>query len=161
MLKDFRRFLIIICCITLFPWFVNIISLKYEYAWNFEFPKLKKDSDIKILRPNKLGKIDDDVFILRKITTTDEASYLGYTVKRNEVGWSFPVGAIKIFDDKNREYESHSSGSSIRAWGQKGTIEIDRIKDDAKILTIKLEIYDRKMTMSIPIDEVGAENEKK
>lgn len=104
-------------------------------------------------------KIDNDKIFINRIINTEDETYIRYRVIKFEQGWSFPESAIKVFDDKGQEYIYHGAGSSGKAWGEEGIFRVDRIPDDVKEITLKLDRYDRKSEVKIHLAEDGEKNE--
>lgn len=105
-------------------------------------------------------KIDNDNLIIKRIINTEDKSYIRYRQISTVIGWSFSENALKIFDDKGQEYQHIAGSYSTRLWGQEGLMLLDKkISEDVNYLTIKIDWYDRKTEMKIPLSEEGETNE--
>ncbi|WP_202750595.1 hypothetical protein [Clostridium rhizosphaerae] len=106
-------------------------------------------------------KIDRDNIYIRRIINTKDKTYIRYAFIRFEQGWSFSEGALKVFDDKGKEYHVMGGGWSGKLWGQDGLLELDRINKDSRYITLKLDWYDRKNEITISLGKEGEINENK
>lgn len=106
-------------------------------------------------------KVDNDTVLIKRIINTQDKTYIRYALIRLEQGWSFSEEAIKITDDKGKQYNGRGGGWSGKMWGQDGLIELDRISEDAKYLTFNLEWFDRKDELRISLEKEGEVNENK
>lgn len=114
-----------------------------------------------VIEVGKGMKIDKDTIYIKRIINSKDKSYIRYAVIMNEQGWSFSEEAMKIFDDKGKEYHSMSGGWLGKLWGQDGILEIDRINKDSKYITLKLDWYDRKNELTISLGKESEINENK
>lgn len=105
-------------------------------------------------------KIDNDDLIIKRIINTEDKSYVRYRQIRTTQGWSFSKSIFRIFDDKGEEYIKVAEGASTNFWGEEGLMQLDKkIGEDVKYLTIKIDWYDRKSEMKIPLSKEGEANE--
>lgn len=105
-------------------------------------------------------KIDNDDLIIKRIINTEDKSYVRYRQIRTTQGWSFSKSIFRIFDDKGEEYIKVAGGASTNFWGEEGLMQLDKkIGEDVKYLTIKIDWYDRKSEMKIPLSKEGEANE--
>lgn len=133
-----------------------------ESKYYYKSLKVLVDTEqAQVIEVRKGMKIDKDTIYIKRIINSKDKSYIRYAVIMNEQGWSFSEGAMKIFDDKGKEYHSMSGGWSGKLWGQDGILEIDRINKDSKYITLKLDWYDRKNELTISLGKEGEINENK
>lgn len=158
-IKLLRRGIIAVCILILMTNLIyDIPEGKY---YEDELKELVKDGKAQVIEINKKAKLGGDTFIAKRLITTHDETYLRYSVVRWEMGWSFPAGAIEIIDDKDRHYDGLGGGSSGKTWGQEGLIRYDKLEDDIKEVTLKLNWYDRNMEIKVPLQKDGAINEDK
>ena len=137
------------------------MSLPESKYYNKDIKALVKAKKAQVFEVGKVMKIDKDTILIKRIINTQDKTYIRYAFIRFEQGWSFSEQAIKIFDDKGKQYQGKAGGWSGKMWGQDGLIEIDRINEDAKYITLKLEWYDRKNELRISLGKEGEINENK
>ncbi|GFZ30285.1 hypothetical protein CSC2_08110 [Clostridium zeae] len=114
-----------------------------------------------VIEVNKDMKIDKDTISIKRIINTDDKTYIRFTYKILEQGWSFPTSAINLYDDKGRQYKYKGGEAIGKIWGQDVLIEVEKIDEDAKSITLKLNWYDRKAEMTISLDKEKNVNENK
>jgi len=152
-IKGLRKVIITICLIILVvSGFSNLPESKY---YNKDIKGLVNEKKAQVIEVGKGFKIDKDTIRIKRIINTQDKTYIRYAVIINEPGWSFSAGAIKVFDDKGRQYENHGGGFSGKIWGQDGIIEYERLGEDVKYITLKLEWYDRKNQLKISLGKEG------
>jgi len=106
---------------------------------------------------NQKGIIDDRTVVIKKlILDNGNNAYIlfeDYT-KPFSNGWS--MLSFSIFDDKGNEYwgRSYSSGN---LFGTRHVIEAKDISEDAKVIMLNYDHYNRKMRFEIPL--IGSEND--
>lgn len=158
-IKALRRTVIAICLLILIAsGFMSLPESKYYYK---DLKTLVNAKKAQVIEVEKGMKIDKDTILIKRIINTQDKTYIRYAFIRFEQGWSFPEEAIKIFDDKGKQYQSKGGGWTGKLWGQDGVIELDRISEDVKYITLKLEWYDRKNEMVISLEKEGKGNENK
>jgi hypothetical protein len=146
-----------ICLLLLaFSGFLSFPESKY---YSEELKVLVKSKEAQVIEVGKSMKIDNDTLYIKRIVNTQEQTFIRYGLLRSEQGWSFSEGALKIFDDCGREYQSIGGGSSGKSWGQEGLIKLDRINKDSKQITLKLDWYDRKGELTISLKKDGEIND--
>lgn len=136
----------------------NLPESKY-YGKNLK--ALVKENKAQVIEVDKSFKIDKDTLLIKRIINTEDKTYLRYAFIRKEQGWSFPAGAIKLFDDKECEYWNGGGGWSGKIWGQDGIIEYERLRDDVEYITLKYDLYDRSNELKISLKKEGEINENK
>lgn len=159
-IKFLRRSIIIICAILLIISNINIFpESKYYYDEIKNQVSAKKAEDIEI---NKSMTIDKDKIIIERIIIAKDAVYLRYSTRMNGLGWSFCDGnAIKMYDDKQHLYICTGGGTSGKIWGQDGVIEFEKLDKDARYIVLKLDWYDRKDEIKVPLNMEGEASENK
>lgn len=152
-IKGLRRAIIITCLLLLaVKVFQNLPESKYYHD---DLKALVDAKKAQVIEVGKGVKIDKDTVYIKRIINTEDRTYIRYAFIRLEQGWSFPENAIKIFDDKGRDFKNYRSGYSGKMWGQDGMIEIDKINDDAKYIILKIDWYDRKNELKISLGKEG------
>jgi hypothetical protein len=158
-IKELRRTIIGLCLLILtLSGFRSLPESKY-YDKNLK--TLVKANEAQVIEVGKGMKIDRDTIYIKRIINTQDKTYVRCAFIRFEQGWSFPDGALKIFDDKGKEYLNRSGGWSGKLWGQDGLFEIERINKDSKYIAFKLDWYDRKNELTISLGKEGEINENK
>lgn len=146
-LKIFRRAIIVICSILLIPLLIS--SIPEGKYFNKDLQDKVKSSDAKVIEVNKEWKIDNDTIIIQRIITTDKNTYIRIRYVQSQIGWSFPFSAIELYDDKGKKNISGGEAKG-KLWGEDGINVYDRLNDNCKEITLKLQWYDRKMELKIP-----------
>lgn len=158
-IKRLRRAIIAICLVILtISGFESLPESKYG---DKSLKTLVNTKKAQVIEVGEEMKIDKDTILIKRIINTEDKTYIRYALVRFEQGWSFSGGAINIFDDKGNQYRYNGGQSSGKLWGQDGLISFDRINEDAKYITLKLEWYDRKNEMKILLEKEGENNESK
>lgn len=115
-IKGLRRTIIVICLLILIlSGFTSLPESKY---YNKNLKVLVNAKEAQVIEAGKGMKIDEDTIFIKRIINTQDNTYIRYAFIRFEQGWSFSEGALKIFDDKGKEYHSMSGSSSGKLWGQ-------------------------------------------
>jgi len=156
-LKIIRRGIIVICLIYLIGYGKECIPESKCYYENLE--TLVKKGEAQVIEVDKSLNIDNAKIHINRLISTDEDSYIRYSYKRKEEGWSFGGGGFKLIDDKGKEYSGYGAASHGKPWGQDGITKIDRLDDDIKYLIIQIELYDRKDEIKISLEKEGENNE--
>lgn len=158
-IKWIRRTLIIISLlILLFSGFISLPEDKYA-SKNLE--ALVKAQKAQVIEVGKTMKVDNDSIYIKRIINTEDKTYIRYAYIMHEQGWSFSDSELKIFDDKGKEYHITGGSGSGKLWSQDMLIDLDKIDKDSKYITIKLDWYDRKNELTIPLEKAGAIIENK
>lgn len=123
--------------------------------YNKELKVIVNKGDAQVIEVGEGMKFDRDTIYIKRIINTKDSSYLRYSLIRLEAGWTFSEGALKVYDDRGKEYKHWGGGSSGKIWGQEGLIEIEKIDSGAKFLIIKLDWYDRKNEIQISLKREG------
>lgn len=157
-IKVLRRSIIVICLITLCV--IGFACLpKSKYYYN-DIKTLVDEGKAEVIELNQKMKIDNDDLIIKRIINTEDKSYVRYRQIRTTRGWSFSESIFRIFDDKGEEYIKVAGSASTNFWGQEGLMQLDKkIGKDVKYLTIKVDWYDRKSEIKIPLSKEGEANE--
>lgn len=156
-IKGLRRTIIVICFILLaLSGFSCLPASKY---YNKDIKKLVAENKAQVIEVGKGMKIDNDTIYIKRIINTKDRTYIRYSYIRKELGWSFPLNTIKIFDDKGKEYRHQSGTSSGKLWGQDALDEVEKLDKDAKYITLKLDWYDRKNELKISLGKEGEVSE--
>lgn len=152
-LKILRRAIIIICSILLIPLIMSSIpSVKYfDSTWK----KQMISDNAKVIEVNKKWKIDNASIIIQSVILTDKHVYIRSRYVSFEQGWSFPLEAIEIYDDKGKKYMNVGSTDEGKLWGEEGMAEYEKIPKTCKEITLKLQYYDRKAELKIPCKRGG------
>lgn len=146
-LKVFRRAIIIICSILLI--ILLIMSIPEGKYINKDLQGKVNNGAAKVIEVNKEWDIDNDKVIIQRIIITDKNTYLRIRYIQRQTGWSFPFSSIELYDNKGRK--NVISGESIgKLWGEEGVNEYERVSDNSKELTLKLQLYDRNRELKIP-----------
>lgn len=132
--------------------FLNLPGSKY---FNKNLNTLVKANEAQVIEVGKAMKIDKSTIYIKRIINTSDKTYIRYSFVRLEQGWSFPDGALKMFDDSGKEYHYEGGESFGKLWGQDGLIEFDRVDKDSKHITIKFDWYDRKNELTISLGNEG------
>jgi hypothetical protein len=152
-MKGLRRAIIVICVLLLgVKVFQNLPESKYYFE---DLKTLVDTKKAQVIEVGKGMKIDKDTVFIKRIINTQDNTCIRYTFIRLEQGWSFPDSTIKMFDDKGRQYLYDSAGSSGKMWGQDGLIMFDRLNDDVKYITLKIDCYDIKSELKISLGKEG------
>ncbi|QZY54165.1 hypothetical protein [Crassaminicella profunda] len=158
-IKVLRRIIIIICLVILIPEIIHSLP-KDKYLDDNKIKRAIEKGEAEVIELNIKDKIDNDIFTAERLIIGKEESYLIYSLRKSEVGWSFPA-PIQIYDEKNKNYQctqGFSRGklylSINRRYGDEGVLRFDKIEKDVKMLILKLEWYDRKMEIEIPLKKV-------
>ncbi|GKU24170.1 hypothetical protein CFB3_23820 [Clostridium folliculivorans] len=139
--------------------FTNLPESKY---YDKELKELINQKKAQVIEVNKDMKIDKATISIKRIINTKDKTYIRSTYKASELGWSFSTtNVIKVFDDKGKQYQYRGGENIGKIWGQDELMEVERINEDAKYLTLKLEWYDRKAEMRISLDKESNVNENK
>lgn len=152
-MKVFRRSIIIICSVLLIPIIVSSIpSGKYfDSYWKKEMTS----NNAKVIEVNKSWKIDNASIIIQSVILNDKYAYIRSRYVSFERGWSFPLQAIEIYDDKGKKYMNVGSVGEGKLWGEEGMAKYEKIPKDCKEIILKLKYYDRKVEMKIPCKRGG------
>lgn len=152
-LKILRRAIIIICCVLLIPLIMaSAPSTKYfDNTWK----KQMTSDNAKIIEVNKKWKIDNASIIIQRVILTDKHAYIRAKYVSLEIGWSFDLGSIEIYDDNGKRYMNVASEDKGKLWGEEGITEYEKIPKDCKEITLKLQYYDRKAELKIPCKRGG------
>lgn len=124
--------------------------------FNDELKTLVKSGKADVIEVNKKIHIDNDTIYIERIINTDKSTILRYKIVE-EPGWSFPNNALVLYDDKGKKHQG-SGTSNGKPWGEDGIISYEKIDKDTKVITIKLEWYDRFGEVVIPIDKGGVKS---
>lgn len=158
-IKRLRRTIIAICLgILTISAFMSLPESKYGSK---SLKTLVDTKKAQVIEVGKKMEIDKDTILIKRIINTEDKTYIRYALERFEQGWSLSEGAINIFDDKGNQYRYNGGQSSGKLWGQDGLISFDRINEDAKYITLKLDWYDRKNEMKISLEKEGENNDSK
>lgn len=152
-MKGLRRAIIVICLIILTVRGLNSLANGKYYDENIN--EMVNGKEYQVIEVGKDMKLDNDTILITRIINTEDKTYIRYSVKAMEKGWSFSESAIKVFDDREHQYEYSGAGSD----GKDGFIKFDRINEDANYITVKIDWYDRKNEMKISLMEEGEVNE--
>lgn len=158
-IKGLRRTIIVICLLILAV--SSFRSLPESKYYDKNLKALVKAKEAQVIEVGKGMKIDKDTIFIKRIINTQDKTYIRYAFIRFEQGWSFSEGAIKILDDKGKQYHFISGAWSGKMWGQDGLMELDRLNKDSKYITLKLEWYDRKNELKISLGKEGEINDNK
>lgn len=144
-MKIVRRIITFICILFLIPEIFRVIpNLKVEYS----------DKSI-IYEINQSLLIDNDKFIVNRLITDDNYTYIEYKVIRFEEGWSFPESAISLIDSKGKKLQQRGSHSSGKVWGSEGVIKFEPAIKDVEPIILRFECYDRRYDLSLKLSKEG------
>lgn len=137
------------------------MSIPESKYYEKDLKAMVNEKKAQVIEVGKGMKIDKDTIFIERIINTQDKTYIRYALIRFDQGWSFSESAIKIFDDKGKQYQKKSGSWKGKFWGQDGLFEIDKINNDVKYITLKLDWYDRKDEMKISLGKEGEINENK
>lgn len=151
LLKIIRRGIIVVCLFILLVSNINSLPESKYYSKNLE--EQVKQNKAQVIEVRKTLRIDKDkVEIDRLIISHDEIN-IRFTVFQNGLGWSFPIDALKAYDDYGNEYQFNSASSSGKIWGEEGIISYSIQAKNVKYIKLKLDWYDRHDEIKIPLME--------
>ena len=152
-IKIIRRSIIVICLLL----FIPVISESLpESRYN---DKNIADKTDQVYKVNQSVKIDMDTLIIKSIIITPDETRVWYRILKPEQGWSFPQGAIKMYDEKGNSYIYEGGTGSGRLWGEDYIDSYQRISGSSNEIILKYEWYDRYAEFRIPLKKSGGSNE--
>lgn len=157
-IKELRRIIIVICLFILTLW--GVASIPKGKYYDKKVKEMVTKNEAEVIEVGKKMKLDKDIFEINRIINTKNETYIRYTVIKHELGGDYFIGEIKVYDDKGQEYENKGGFSSSMLWGGEGLFIVNKIPENTEHIIVKLECYDRKSEMEIPLLKEGAANEE-
>lgn len=156
-IKIIRRSIIVICLLLLIPVIPQLLPER-KYL-STDVANMVKNGTAKVIEVNQSAKVDMDTIIIKSIINTPDETYVRYRVLEPGQGWSFPDGALKMYDEKGNSYMMNGGTGQGKLWGEECFYSYQKISSSSKEMVLRFEWYDRRAEFRIPLEKSGGSNE--
>jgi hypothetical protein len=153
--KLIRRLIIGIALLLLIPYVYDGIANLVESDIPKEYQKLIDAGKAEVYDLDEEVVLENDTIHFMHFILTDQKSVLIYEVHKEEPGWSFPDGALKLKDKNGNEYFYKSGASSGKNSGEYHVQVFEDIPNHLSEIILDFDWYDRSFEVEIPLDKEG------